>query len=296
MRRRHEFTPSWLAPQPYFCPSKRIRGIWSCGLTPARIHMGEVVQDFKHQPPPCQIFVMHEVVMVTFCICMLFTWYEAFCIHSSFWILMSHTCTKCAQTSAHLYVHTDVSLLCTDTCTPHIHAQTLWVPGLWQPVISFNPFIMFLFSFPLFGGKKVNANRNSGTLKKNTQPQAEKTRAGSFWEEGHLCMNMCMAVWQKMSVCLGHVIVLHARLCEHGVRWLCCLLHMLTGKQRSLSGLASGNQLWCIVQICSSTTVCVLSFCQRSGLGNCLLVVPPVLQQAFPVMEHWIFHCFFLFV
>lgn len=42
---------------------------------------------------------------------------------------------------------------------------------------------MFLFFFPLFG-EKGECKQEFRHTKKNTQPQAKKTRAGSFCEDG----------------------------------------------------------------------------------------------------------------
>lgn len=143
---------------------------------------------------------------------------EAFCVHSSVmrWgqagkkrgfvrfsslthALHVHLHNPCALAcrQTHSYMHTRVSLLYKNTCTSHTHTETLWVSELWQPVISFNPFIMFLFSFPLFG-EKGECKQEFRYTKKNTQPQAEKTRDGNFLEEeGHLCaetfVHRCLA-------------------------------------------------------------------------------------------------------
>lgn len=123
-------------------------------------------------------------------------------------IPISHTCTICTDTQTqppctynrdtHTCMHVCYSSVKTHAL--HIHTQMLWVSDLWQPVISLNPFIMFLFSFPLFG-EKGECKQEFRYTKKNTQPQAEKTRAGNFWEkEGHLCAegtHVCIAIWHE---------------------------------------------------------------------------------------------------
>lgn len=53
---------------------------------------------------------------------------------------------------------------------------------------------MFLFSFPLFG-EKGEYKQEFRRTKKNTQPQAEKTRAGNFGGgRGHMCV---VAIWPR---------------------------------------------------------------------------------------------------
>lgn len=61
---------------------------------------------------------------------------------------------------------------------------------------------MLLFSFPpVWGKKKGECKQEFRHTKKNTQPQAEKTRAGNFWgEEGRLCAegtHVCIAIWRE---------------------------------------------------------------------------------------------------
>lgn len=181
---------------------------WNLKLSPHTCSHppGESCETSSITPNVCHAVILHlrAVYLVWFC--------RGFsCIHYSFWILMCHTCNKCV----------------------HTRTQTLWVSELWQPVISFNPFIMFLFSFPLFGGKKVNANRNSGTLRKTHSLRLRKQEQGVFGKRDTYVRTCAWLFNKKMKVCIGHVTVLHACLCERGVWSLCCLRHMLTGKQRS---------------------------------------------------------------
>lgn len=89
----------------------------------------------------------------------------------------------------------------------HTHSQThtratFLDSELRQPIISFNPFIMFLFSFPpVWGKKKVNANRNSGIQRKTHSLRLRKQEQGIFWgEEGRLCAegtHVCIAIWRE---------------------------------------------------------------------------------------------------
>lgn len=79
-------------------------------------------------------------------------------------LLMCHTCV-CPPPPAvfsHTLVRAHTSLTSLQT---HV-----WASELWQPVISFNPFIMFLFCFLLFAETEVNANRNSDMQRKTPTP------------------------------------------------------------------------------------------------------------------------------
>lgn len=99
---------------------------------------------------------------------------------------------------------------------------------------------MFLFSFPLFG-EKGECKQEFRHTKKNTQPQAEKTRAGNFWEEeGHLCADACVHRYLArrretalfMRLPFMHVYVsVRVRVCLC-MCLLCRLLHMRIGGQR----------------------------------------------------------------
>lgn len=81
---------------------------------------------------------------------------------------------------------------------------------------------MFLFSFPLFG-EKGECKQEFRHAKKNTRPQAEKTRAGNFWD-----MRTCAWLFsKKMRDCIAHVIALHACICEHGCVVCVCVLALL---------------------------------------------------------------------
>lgn len=80
-----------------------------------------------------------------------------------------------------------------------------WVSELWQPVILFNPFIVFLFSFPLFAEKKVNANRNSNMQRKTYPPLAWENLSASGFNMKivfHMWLQ-CTLVWKGVGTHSG---------------------------------------------------------------------------------------------
>lgn len=89
---------------------------------------------------------------------------------------------------------------------------------------------MFLFSFALFGGKG-ECKQEFRHTKKNTQPQAEKTRTGTLV---CVCGRMCASLFGKRREAALYytiTIVIHTCIRER-VCSLRCLVHMLIGGQR----------------------------------------------------------------
>lgn len=98
---------------------------------------------------------------------------------------VSHMCVCTPPTaSVHTLVRARARL-----ASPRKHTRDF--QNSWQPVIFFNPFIMLLFSFPLFAEEKVNANRNSDMQRKTRSPPPPpspqiglgKQERGTFHEE-----------------------------------------------------------------------------------------------------------------
>lgn len=117
---------------------------------------------------------------------------------------------------AYSHMQTCVFLLCENATW---HTQTHWVSEPWQPVISFNPFIMFLFSFPLFGGKRW---MQTGIV-------AHKGKHAALgWENKSrdtcVQMHFCIAIWQEEERphCSCVCVCAYMRVCVSACRVVSC--------------------------------------------------------------------------
>lgn len=124
------------------------------------------------------------------------------CIHMFFYSIKACACVR-----ARTHTHT------------HSHTCLLLVSEHRQPIISFNPFIMFLFSFPLvWGGEKVNANRNSGIQRKTHSLRLRKQEQGIFGKRRDtrvLRVRLCASLFGKEKRGgIVRMIVLHTCVCE----------------------------------------------------------------------------------